>query len=178
MRNTLFFLPCMILTLPAYAAGEVSAGYEYTDYSSQYGKRNVAFIEAVNRLENNGAVALNVAHGKREYNGGVSFEGTRGRGTLWYNWTPAISTRSGLSVADNSPVFAQREVFGDINVKVLKPVVLTLGGKHSEYYGNTEVNSWSVGGSVYTRSLITSYRYSHYYTVGSGDSDSHLLSLK
>lgn len=167
-----FALPVQAMTLSG-----LSVGYDYTDYSAGYGTRNVAQAEVKSRFSNGAAVA-GLAKGYRDYGQGDSYHGTRGRATVWYDWSPVISTRTGFSVADNSPVFVRREIFSDVNLKPVKGAVLTLGGRHAQYYAGTEVNGWSAGGTLYHGPVILNYRYTGYETAGAGNSHSHLVSAR
>lgn len=49
---------------------------------------------------------------------------------------------------------------------------------HSPLSASTEVNAWSGGGTLYAGPFISSYRYTRYHTVGAGESESHLLSVR
>ncbi|RDA61927.1 YaiO family outer membrane beta-barrel protein [Hafnia paralvei] len=121
---------------------------------------------------------MNVSRGARDFGHGGSFHGARGRATVWYDWSPLLSTRTGLSLGDNGPVFVRREVLNDFNLKLLKGTVLTAGGRHASYWHNTEVNAFSAGGALYTGPVILAYRYTTYDTVGVGGSYSHLASIR
>jgi YaiO family outer membrane protein len=175
MRTTLA-LTLMIVVIPAHAVGSFSAGYGYTDYSRGYGNKKISYAEMNQKLDK-GALVLNAASGKRVYSN-ESYSGTRARGTLYYNWHPTLSTRSGLSWSTHSPVFVRREVFNDFNFKLIKRTVFTVGGRHASYYGDNRVNSWSAGGALYLGAAIATYRYTHYASSDSGNSYSHLLSLR
>ncbi|EBY9583087.1 YaiO family outer membrane beta-barrel protein, partial [Salmonella enterica subsp. enterica serovar Newport] len=136
----------------------LTLGYDHTGYSDGYGTKNVVFAELKSVFDRGAAVA-NVARGYRGYDHGESFQGTRGRVTVWYDWSPLLSTRSGLSLGDNSPVFVRREVLNDFNLKLVKGTLLTVGGRHASYFHNTEVNSFSAGGTWYIGPVILAYRY-------------------
>ncbi|EMY6763699.1 YaiO family outer membrane beta-barrel protein [Salmonella enterica] len=169
----------VLLSSPVIAAttGNLTVGYDYTNYSHNHGTKNILFADLTHKLDN-GAVVLGVSQGRRDYGNSDKFDGTRGRGTIWYDWTPLLSSRSSISVGNNSPVFVRREFLNDFNLKFVKNTVLTLGARHAQYYNNTEVNSLSAGGAFYIGPLITTYRYTCYDTVGTGNSESHLLSLR
>lgn len=155
----------------------LTIGYNYTDYSSYHGNKNIVFADLKNRLDH-GAFILGVAQGNRDYERGETFDAARGKATLWYNWNPVLSTRTGVSFGSNSPVFVRREILNDFNLKFIKNVIMTIGGRHAQYYGGTEVNSWSAGWALYTGNFITTYRYTHYDTIGKGNSESYLFSLR
>ncbi|EDZ3529582.1 YaiO family outer membrane beta-barrel protein [Salmonella enterica subsp. arizonae] len=155
----------------------LTLGYDHTGYSDGYGTKNAMFAELKSVFDRGAAVA-NMARGYRGYDHGESFQGTRGRVTVWYDWSPLLSTRSGLSLGDNSPVFVRREVLNDFNLKLVKGTLLTVGGRHASYFQNTEVNSFSAGGTWYIGPVILAYRYTTYDTVGMGGSYSHLASMR
>lgn len=155
----------------------LTVGYDHTDYSAGYGKKHIVSAE-LKSVFDRGAAVMSMARGYRDYDHGESFQGTRGRATVWYDWSPLLSTRTGLSLGDNSPVFVRREVLNDFNLKLLKGTMLTVGGRHASYFHNTEVNAFSAGGSWYPGPVILAYRYTTYDTVGAGGSYSHLASVR
>lgn len=172
-------LAILISTSPALAFSmeSLTTGYNYTDYSAGHGTRNSIFADLKTKIDN-GAVVIGIEQGKRDYGQGESFDAFRGKASVWYNWNDVLATRSSISLGENSPVFVRREILNDFNLKLVKNMVLTLGGRHAQYYGNTEVNSWSAGGSIYSGPLITTYRYTRYDTVGVDNSYSHLLTVR
>lgn len=179
MKKILTLPGLVLLAIPVagMATESLSVSYDYTNYSADHGVKNIIFADLKHKLDH-GAIVLGISQGNRDYGNGEDFDGTRGRASLWYDWTPVLSTRSGISLGTNSPVFVRRELLNDFNLKLVKNTVLTLGGRHAQYYNNTEVNAWSAGGAFYTGPLITTYRYTRYDTVGAGNSESHLLSIR
>lgn len=179
MKKGCLLLFTFHVTLPAYGMtlDGLTVGYDHTGYSTGYGTKNIAYAELKSVFDSSAAV-MNVSRGSRDYNHGESFQGTRGRMTVWYDWNPLLSTRTGLSLGDNSPVFVRREVLNDFNLKLLKGTVLTVGGRHAIYYNNTEVNAFSAGGAWYTGPVILTYRYTTYDSIGAGGSYSHLASIR
>ncbi|EED3619799.1 YaiO family outer membrane beta-barrel protein [Salmonella enterica subsp. enterica serovar Newport] len=179
MKKGCLLLLAFPVTLPALGMtlDGVMLGYDHTGYSTGYGTKNITYAELKSEFDS-GAAVMNVSRGSRDYGHGASFQGTRGRMTVWYDWSPMLSTRTGLSLGDNSPVFVRREVLNDFNLKLLKGMVLTAGGRHASYWHNTEVNAFSAGGTWYTGPVILAYRYTTYDTVGVGGSYSHLVSIR
>ncbi|EDN7163202.1 YaiO family outer membrane beta-barrel protein [Salmonella enterica] len=178
MKKTLLLAILSAVTpVHSMSLDELALGYDYTDYSGGYGKRNVSQM-GIKSLFNQGAMVASLAQGYRDYGHGDSFHGSHGKTTVWYDWNSVLSTRTGLSMGDNSPVFVRREIFSDFNLKPVKGAVLTLGGRHAQYYAGAEVNGWSVGGSLYHGPLILNYRYTGYNTSGVGSSYSHLVSAR
>lgn len=155
----------------------LTAGYDYTDYSGSHGSRNVTFTELKNKLEH-GAFVVNISQGKRDYGQGESWEALRGRATVWYNWNPWLSTRTGMAIAENTPVFARRDIQQDISLKVLPGSLLTVGYRFANYFGNIDVNALSGAFSLYTGQFISTWRYTYYDTEDSGESYSNIISLR
>ncbi|HAX5097621.1 TPA: YaiO family outer membrane beta-barrel protein [Escherichia coli] len=171
-------LSSFLLCFSVYSAPvNVQIWHEYTDYSGGYGKRNVTNMELNNKVYN-GALIAGFATGERRFDNGKSFHGNKGKVTLYYNWLPSFYTRTGVSFADDSPVFARREVFNDLNFKIIKGGVFTVGGRHATYFEDNEVNSWNIGSSIYAGSLMLRYQYTRYYNAGPGQSYSHVASLR
>ncbi|EPD7929449.1 TPA: YaiO family outer membrane beta-barrel protein [Escherichia coli] len=155
----------------------LNAGYDYINYSGDHGKRNVSFIELRNKLENGNAV-FNLSHGERDYGGGKSWDSVRARATVWYNWNKWLSSRTGLAVAENTPVFARKDFQQDVSLKILPDTIFTVGYRYANYFEDIDVNAWSGGIAWYVGPFITSWRYTHYDTQDAGGSYSHLLSVR
>lgn len=155
----------------------LTAGYDYTDYSSEHGTRNIMFTELKNKLEH-GAAVFNLSQGQRDFGQGDSWDAMRGRATLWYNWNQWLSTKTGIAIAENTPVFARKDVQQDISLKLIPRTVFTFGYRYANYFGDTDVNSLSGGVTLYTGPFITSWRYTHYDTQDAGTSYSHVVSLR
>lgn len=179
MEKKYLFLIVLPVVFPVQGItlSEITTGYDYTDYNRKHGNKKIIVTE-LKSIFNDGATTINVSGGKRDYGDGKSFNGINSRILVWYNWVPWLSTRTGLSLGDNSPVFVNRDILNDFNLKFVKGTVFSIGIRNARYYNGTEVNSWSTGGTIYTGPFITSYRYTRYDTVGGGGNDSHLLSLK
>lgn len=167
-----------LFTVTAHAKDlSLTAGYGFTDYSGPHGTRNTMTAELKNKFKS-GAAVFTLSQGTRDYGQGDSWNAVQGRGTIWYNWNPWISTKSGIAIAENTPVFSRRDLQQDISLKVIPRTLLTLGYRYATYFDDTDVNAWSGGLALYTGPLITSWRYTHYDTVGIGSSYSHIVSLR
>ncbi|EFN8783522.1 TPA: YaiO family outer membrane beta-barrel protein [Escherichia coli] len=163
--------------LPAYAElKSISAGYDFVDYSGDKGSRKQTYAEIVANVEKS-TLLLNISHGRRIYEN-ESFNAVRGQGVVWYKWNEWMTTRTGISFADNSPVFAPQDFRQDVNVNVLPKTVFSTGYRHTKYYSDNRVNSWHAGISLYTGPLITNYRYIHYNSGHTGNSYGNLLSFR
>ncbi|MGI7010415.1 YaiO family outer membrane beta-barrel protein [Citrobacter braakii] len=179
MKRTLFVsLILSTASLPAEATDlKLTAGYDFTDYSARHGTRNVMFSELKTQIDD-GTAVFNISEGRRDYDNGESWNALRGRATVWYNWNQWLSTKTGLAIAENTPVFARRDAQQDISVKVLPKTVFTFGYRYASYFDDTDVNAFSGGISLYTGPFITSWRYTHYDTEDAGGSYSHIVSLR
>ncbi|EAA6342290.1 TPA: YaiO family outer membrane beta-barrel protein [Salmonella enterica subsp. enterica] len=153
------------------------SGYDYTDYSGGHGTRNIIFSELKNKIDH-GASVINVSRGSRNYGDGKSWNAIRGGATVWYNWNTWISTRTGVSLAENSPVFARKDLQQDISFNLIPKTLLNFGYRFANYFGDTDVNAWSGGLSLYTGPLITSWKYTYYNTQDTGGSYSNIVSLR
>lgn len=164
-------LGCALMMAVAGAAhagvDTVTAQLEHTDYSDGYGRRDVAGVEITGRAAGS-RWQLGVAHGERDY-GGVAYRGVRLHGGLVHDWTPRLSTRTAVTLSDRDPVFVNRQIAQDINIKPAANTVLTVGGRYAEYYGGSYVTAWSVGAAYYFPRLSVAYRYSrHRLSTGTG----------
>lgn len=155
----------------------LTAGYDFNDYSGTHGSRQMRFAEIKNTLDK-GALVMNLSDGEREYNGDERYHSIRGRASLWYRWNGWLSTRSSITLAEDTPVFARQDVQQDVTVKVLKPLLITGGYRTARYYGGVDVDAWSAGLTWYAGPTITNWRYTWYDSHGAGDSYSHVVSLR
>lgn len=166
------------VSLPAAAADfTLSAGYDFTDYSGEHGTRNVMFSELKTKLDN-GAAVFNISEGTRDYGHGESWDAFRGRATVWYNWNQWLSSKTGIAIAENTPVFARQDVQQDVSLKLLPKTLFTFGYRYANYFGDTDVDAFSGGVSLYTGPFVTTWRYTHYDTEDAGGSYSHVVSLR
>lgn len=165
------------VSLPAAAELTLTAGYDFTDYSGSHGTRNVVFSELKTKLDH-GAAVFNISEGKRDYGHGEDWDALRGRATVWYNWNQWLSSKTGVALAENTPVFARRDLQQDISLKVVRNTLFTLGYRYANYFGDTDVNAFSGGIALYTGPFITTWRYTHYDTEDAGGSYSHIVSLR
>jgi YaiO family outer membrane protein len=75
-------------------------------------------------------------------------------------------------------VFANRDISQHVNFKAGDSVVLHLGGRYTEYYGDVNARIWTTGASYYRGQWISNYRYTRYHLSDREDGDSHLFSLR
>ena len=158
------------------AAAKIGVLTESTDYSGAYGKRQEVTIESSFDLGRT-ALVLNASHGKRKFEG-TSFKGYQLAGTVYHDWNERFSSRTSVSLADNSPVFSRRELVQDISYKLLPNTLVTVGGKYARYYGGVDVASLHAGGSLYFRGGFATYRFGIHDVEGRGQQYSHLASIR
>lgn len=180
--NKILFVSLMIGTasIPSVAVAtdmSMRAGYDFIDYSGEHGTRKSIFSELKTNIDN-GVAVFNLSEGRRNYGNGDSWNALRGHTTVWYNWNQWLSTKTALSISENTPVFSRRDAQQDVSIKVIPKTVFTLGYRYANYFGNTDVNAFSGGISLYTGPFITSWRYTHYDTEDSGGSYSHIVSVR
>ena len=89
-----------------------------------------------------------------------------------------LTTRTYGTIASNSPVFVNREIGQDFNLKPDAATVLTLGSRYSRYFGATDSWSWSAGAARYFPGGYVSYRFSAYDTSGLGHTTGHTIGAK
>ena len=90
--------------------------------------------------------------------GGDTFYSVGIDGTLYHNWSPGISTRTSVFVAENAPVFAHLDIGQDVTFKVAKNTTLTTGARWTHYFGGHNVAFQSIGLRYYFEGGSVSYR--------------------
>lgn len=165
------------LTQAASNEQNLMAGYEYRDYSKDRGSRNLSFVEYGNKF-NKGAIVTRLTNADRDFGSSVSDTGTEGKLDIYYNWNNYLSTKSGLTLSDNTFVFPHQEYRQDFNITPRKNLVINLGVKHTEYADDVDVDAWSSGLSWYSKRMILSYKYTDYSSDEKGDSYGNTISAK
>jgi YaiO family outer membrane protein len=170
------FLACCAATAQA-GMNKATMAIEHIDYSNGHGQRNIASVETSGSF---GAttLVLRVEAGKRDYGEDVDFSGSRFHATAYHDWHPKLSTRTSAMLSTNDPVFVNRDIAHDFNLKIIPNTVLTIGGRHSEYYGGVDAAAWSAGASYYVSRLTVTYRYTGYHLSSGGDGHGNLLSFR
>ncbi|MEJ1098271.1 MULTISPECIES: YaiO family outer membrane beta-barrel protein [unclassified Pseudoxanthomonas] len=156
---------------------KATVSIEHVDYSDGHGQRNVANVEVVGSFDAT-TVVLSAATGKRDYGENVAFSGSRFQAVAYHDWHPKLSTRTAATFSTDDPVFVNREVVHDFNLKVIPNTVLTAGGKYSKYHWDVSVVGLSVGATYYFNRLSTSYRYTGYRRSSGGNSHGNVASLR
>lgn len=165
------------LTFAAAHQQSVMIGYEHRNYSKDRGDRNLAFLQYGNKFDQ-GAIVTRLTHGERDFGSGKSDTGVEGKFDLYYHWNDYLTTKTGITLSDNTSTFAHNEYRQDFNIKPIKDLVISLGGKHTNYENNIEVNSWTSGLTWYTKRSIISYKYTNYSSDEKGDSYGNTFSAK
>ncbi|EMX2846995.1 YaiO family outer membrane beta-barrel protein, partial [Escherichia coli] len=133
MIKNAIFASSILFTFPIYAeVTSVTVGYNFVDFSGEYGNRNLAYAELVAKIEN-ATLLFNVSQGRRDYET-EHFNATRGQGAVWYKWNNWLTTRTGIAFADNTPVFARQDFRQDINLALLPKTLFTTGYRYTKYY--------------------------------------------
>lgn len=182
MEKKLAIISFALLSAPGVFAApqkqHLTLGYEYKNYSKHHGNRNVGYLEYGYTFDR-GAIVSKLSGGSRDYGSGSgSNDGVEGKADLYYNWNKYLSTKTGLTFSDNTPTFVRREYRQEFNIKAIDNVVLTTGGKHTEYYGDVDVNAWLLGGAWYYKRFIVMYRYTHYHSNKAGNSHGNTISVR
>ena len=97
--------------------------------------------------------------------------------TIYYDWSDKVSTRTAAFIAENEPVFANRDFAQDITLKVADKTTATLGGRWARYFGGQEVTFLSAGARRYFKGGSVAYRLSHVDPQGRDTFLAHLLNV-
>lgn len=80
------------------------------------------------------------------------------RGTVYHDWSPAISTRTTVFLAERTPVFAHVDVAQDVTVRVADRTTVTAGIRWAEYFEDREAAFFSLGVRRYFDGGSIAYR--------------------
>lgn len=172
-------LPCALLLAAASAhasVDRVSVQLDHTDYTEGFGKRDVQTVDVAGR---NGASRwqLGLTHGERDY-GSARYSGNRVQGSLHYDWSPSVATRTSMMASNDDPVFVNRQINQDIVWKVAEQTVLSVGGKYAEYHGSSYVSGWSIGASHYFPRVMASIKHERHRQSNGPDGHGTTVSLR
>jgi YaiO family outer membrane protein len=166
-----------VAAMPAHAAdAKFGMTSEYTHFSGGFGSLRETGGETTLEFGRTKLIA-GVTNGLRKVDGD-KYSSVRFSGTVYHDWTDRFYSRTSISAASNQPVFARREVAQDFSYKLTRKAIVTVGGKHSQYYGGQDVLSWSAGGTYYFGGGLVSYRFSSYDSKGLKSSYGHTLSAR
>jgi YaiO family outer membrane protein len=149
---------------------------ELTDYSQDRGSRRKLAVN-VKRKTGNTTLALDGATGSLKTDD-RRYQGSMANLTVAHDWSPAISTRTAVGLATNSPLFPKRSIMQEVSFKPGHNIVLATSVKASRYYGGVDVTALSVGPAWYFRGGSIAYRFSRYDVSGLGKSSAHLFNLR
>ena len=90
--------------------------------------------------------------------GAVSETATGGSVTAYHDWSPVLSTRTQLFVAEDKSPFAHVDLSQDVNLKLAKRTALLLAGRYARYHGGQNVSFGTLGLRQYIGGVSLAYR--------------------
>jgi YaiO family outer membrane protein len=108
---------------------------------------------------------------------GATYNALGIRGTLYEDWSPSVSTRTTVFVAEKSPVFAHIDVAQDITFRVADRTTMTAGIRWAEYFEEREAAFVSLGVRRYFNGGSIAYRLTGTEVEGD-DFLAHLINLR
>ena len=176
--SRLAFASLMFGSVSAQAADSwVTAALSHTDYTGDYGERDILSAEYGHSFDDN-TLVLKVLGGSREYDSGASFDDSGLSGTFYRNWNDKFSTRTNVAISEDEPVFANRVFDQEFSYKAFRNTVLTVGAKHTEYSDGVDSNAWYTAAAYYFDRVMIRYRYTQYNLSGIDDSYGNLLTVR
>lgn len=159
------------------AAGERSVAVvaETQDLSEGEGSRDT-LRGTFRTVDGDATVVLGAAIGERRAPG-VAETGFGLAGTLYYAFDNGVSTRTHIAIADDSPVFASRDIAQDVTFRVLPQTTATLGVRWARYFGSQDVYFISAGARRYFEQGSVSYRLSYVSPDGRDSFAAHLVNV-
>lgn len=151
--------------------------YEHRKYTNDRGSNNLSSLSYGAKFKK-ATVVAKLTNSMRDVREDTDV-GTEGKLDFYYNWNKNIFTKTGVSISDQNSNFLHQEFRQDISFKPRKDLILTVGGKHTEYADNIKVNSFSTGFSYYyLDKAIFSYKYSHFTSKNKNSSNGNTISIK
>ena len=146
------------------------------DFSGLYGKWRA--VNARSQIKaGDTRLDFTLSQGHRSA-GADSFNSVRAQASVAHDWGSRLTTRTFGSIASNNPVFVNRELGQEFNLKADAATVLTAGGRYSRYFGNVDSWAWTGGAARYFPGGYVSYRFTAYDTAGLGNTTGHVVSGK
>ncbi|OTG85726.1 hypothetical protein B9T31_11260 [Acinetobacter sp. ANC 4558] len=179
MNKKIILIISSLLTQITYSAPIsqfVTVDYEHRNYTHNRGNNNLSSILYGAKYQQASIVAK-VTNGIRNVDNERD-TGTEGKIDFYYNWNKNFSTKTGFSLSDGNSTFLHNELRQDFNFKPIKNLILTLGGKHTEYAKDIKVDSVSTGLTYYYDRAIISYKYSYFTSKEKKNSHGNILSIK
>lgn len=170
-------LPLAFTAVPAVAetTQTVLASVKSQDFSDARGSLRSATIEYKLDFEDTTVLVVPTL-GRRDSAAGSQTAAGFGA-TVYHNWSDRISTRSHLFVAEDAPIFAQRDIAQDLTVQVTSNTAVTVGARFARYFGGQGVSFLSAGTRRYFERSSVAYRLSRVDPEGRGRFFSHLVNL-
>lgn len=132
---------------------------EIQDFSDGYGSLDSVTMEYKLDMGDT-TVVLSPKVGRRKANGDSDTAFGIG-GALYHRFSDDFSTRTYVAIAEDEPVFANRDVAQDLTVRVAKNLTATVGGRWARYYNDRDVYFVSGGARYYFKGGSVSYRLSY-----------------
>ncbi|RMH88376.1 YaiO family outer membrane beta-barrel protein [Lysobacter pythonis] len=152
-----------------------SLNVEYTDLEA-LGERSVLSADYVLKKEKNTFV-FNIAGGDRSFPQGTDAKASKAGITVYTKWNDVVTTRFGGSVASDKPVFAKRDLYGNVDLNFIPNTSLSFGARDTRYFGNVGVTSWNAGATYYFPRGSLMYRFTRYKTDITGSKNGHTARL-
>ena len=161
-KHLLTALPfCAIMASPA-LAGEKQTVHvlaETRNYSDGYGELNTVTAEYTVKSGDT-IFVFEPAWGERK-SSALTHDAVSLTANLYHRFSDDFTTRTRVSISENEPVFANRDIAQDFTFRVLPRTTATIGGRWARYYGGTNVYTASAGVRYYFRHGAISYRLSY-----------------
>jgi YaiO family outer membrane protein len=148
---------------------------EIQDFSDGYGSLDSVKMEYKLDMGRT-TVVLTPAVGRRKARGNSDTAFGIG-GALYHRFSDDFSTRTYVAIAEDEPVFANRDVAQDFTVRVAKNLTATVGGRWARYYNDRDVYFASGGMRYYFKGGSISYRLSYVDPDGRDSFLAHLVNV-
>ncbi|MEY4159774.1 MAG: YaiO family outer rane beta-barrel protein [Pseudomonadota bacterium] len=137
-------------------AQTVSVDVSTQDFSQGFGALRILQAE-YRRASSSTAVIITPVLGLRKI-GTVSETAAGGSVTAYHDWSPDVSTRTQVFLAEDKSPFAHVDLAQDVNVKLAHRTSLLLGGRYARYHGGQNVVFGTLGLRQYFGGVSLAYR--------------------
>ena len=162
--------------MAAEATNAVSAVAEVHAFSE--GRGTLSWLTVEEKYVSGGTtILLAPSIGERSASG-VTDEAVGIRGTLYEDWSPSISTRTTVFLAEDTPVFEHIDVAQDVTFRVADRTAVTAGIRWTEYFEDHESASVSLGVRHYFDGGSIAYRLTDTQIDGGDNFFGHLINLR
>lgn len=156
-------------------AQSVEAFAEQEAYSDGLGKLKSVSLE-YKLVNDDTTVVFTPAVGERSV--GAFSETAFGAGVaVYFKLSEGVSTRTYAAIAEDEPVFANRQLAQDVTFNATKDTTITVGGRWARYFGDRDVYFVSAGARHYFKGGSVSYRLSYVDPEGRDGFLAHLVNL-